>query len=852
MKKRIGSLLLSLALCLSLLPVSARAEGETHSHCTCGETHANVGDHQTESTEITWSAVNDSLPSNSGYYYLTDNVTLSDTWQPADGTFLCLNGHTITGASGKAVITVENNVTFTLTDCGTAGTITHSSGETGCGVTVSAGGTFYMYGGTISGNKAEYGGGVHVSTSSESTAQTTFNLYGGSISGNTATASGGGVYVGGGVFKMSPAQSEGEAGTSSPAPSITGNKAVGTSGKGGVYIGKPNNVSGTFTMQTGTISKNTATQYGGGVYVDGGSTFTMSPAQSTGEAGTASPAPSITENTVSNGSGGGVYLNNGSFKVSGPVSVKDNTTGSGTSAVTSNVYLDTGKLITVDGALNSGDTTASIGVSVASNYGDTAFTSGWKDKMGDTAEPTDYFTPDNNNELSVKKTTDGELMLKGHEHTWTYAVDASNSAVINATCGSCSAHNEAYVGATYTIAAPAPASGSELIYNGSAQKATVARAEMEGLPADDAARLLDAPTQITYQVKDGDNWTVLSEGAPTSAGTYKAAFTLSEGEGTEQVSASVEYTIGRASLSASNFNVTIPNNPVYDGTDKTVTVKVKDGIIGAGEMTGVHYRKDGTNKQITITAADEHQILCQGETDNTYYSITGDTLTYHLAAGAQAGQTAQILVQVSNCANYADYTITVTITVDGKDTEALTGGVTQEGCTYGETLPDPVYTIAEDTIKTTVTYTGTLYKDNTTYNSTTKPTDAGSYTVTVSCETADTIYTASADFTIEKKSISDDDNVGNEVVVTLGGPSLTYTGVSQTQTVTKVMLGDVDITDSCTITNNTVTNAGTFKLFVETKESSNYNGLVLRDYTVARKPITPASQWPHAPTPAAP
>ena len=80
------------------------------------------------------------LPGETGKYYLTDNVKLSDTWKPANGTVLCLNVHSITAVNLTAAITVDSNVTFTLTDC-------NGSGSTDMG-----GGVFSFIDFTVSGN----------------------------------------------------------------------------------------------------------------------------------------------------------------------------------------------------------------------------------------------------------------------------------------------------------------------------------------------------------------------------------------------------------------------------------------------------------------------------------------------------------------------------------------------------------------------------------------------------------------------------------------------------------------------------------------------------------------------------
>ena len=104
--------------------------------------------------------------------------------------------------------------------------------------------------------------------------------------------------------------------------------------------------------------------------------------------------------------------------------------------------------------------------------------------------------------------------------------------------------------------------------------------------------------------------------------------------------------------------------------------------------------------------------------------------------------------------NYENATdVDVTVNVTAKATAALTG-LAQSGCTYGETLSAPSYTKPTGTIDSTikVTYMG---KGGTTYaESATKPVKAGTYTVKVTLETADTIYSGTADFTIAQKDVT--------------------------------------------------------------------------------------------------
>ena len=362
MKKRGLSLFLALALCLTLLPAAAFANGEPetstlHTHYLCGNAEAcsHVGSHSEDSkttfaTAITqddngyvW--VGDGTQEqpyqcvlSEGTYYLATDLALeapSNTQfgsiQIMENVTFCLNGHTITVKANREAFKITKSVdtpspTLTLSDCQGGGKITHDSSFLGNGVNLSENCNFIMYGGSITGNTTTGGenitwrsGGVWVRDNS------TFTMYGGSITDNTTVWNGGGVYVGdSGKFYM-------HGGT------ISGNNASSNSGSsgGGVHIG-----SGAFTMTGGMISGNSASNNGGGVHISSGSTFTMT-------------GGSITGNNA--GTGGGVYAN-GSVTVSGAVQITGNK--QGTSA--GNVYLRSDKTITI--GTNHLSSNASIGV----------------------------------------------------------------------------------------------------------------------------------------------------------------------------------------------------------------------------------------------------------------------------------------------------------------------------------------------------------------------------------------------------------------------------------------------------------------------------------------------------------
>ncbi|WP_461256588.1 beta strand repeat-containing protein [Treponema sp. R80B11-R83G3] len=174
------------------------------------------------------------------------------------------SGTTFTMNNGKiSVNTVSNDGggvyvgssgTFIINGGEISGNTTPYGGGSGGGVQIANNGAFTMNGGDISGNTGGDGGGVFVGYSG-------FTMSGGEISGNSSSEKGGGVYVYSGTFNMNGGK-------------ISSNTASGSSSYsygGGVYVEDDS----TFTMTGGEISGNTADRAGGGVYVSGG-TFTKS------------------------------------------------------------------------------------------------------------------------------------------------------------------------------------------------------------------------------------------------------------------------------------------------------------------------------------------------------------------------------------------------------------------------------------------------------------------------------------------------------------------------------------------------------------------------------------------------
>ena len=662
MKKRLLSVFLCLCMVFGLVPATVWAETTTgHTHYLCGGSTCNGSGHENETYKTTfekeikqegntlkigdksWAPTKGSndtfyiLPT--GTYYLGSDISPEYTIKIENNVTLCLNGHKITAADGMDAIYMTGG-SFTLTDCKGVGTITHASSKTGRGVYVYSGsGTFNMYGGSITGNRATGdGGGVYKSGSNSS-----FNMYGGSITGNTANSYGGGVYVDGGGFTMSGGTiggtKTGETNTATyggggvyakanfemTGGSITGNE---TNRGGGVYVtGK-----GSFTMSASadgqnipSITGNNATENGGGVYVVGSSsTFEMTGGSITGNnAAYGGGVYTVNEFKMSGGSitgnnayksdyistfGGGVCVGSGIFTVSGEVTVTDNTKdgtkgadGKFTGDTKNNVYLPTGKTITIGtDKLSEG---AQLGVTVSGDYGDYPFTSGWNANMSDKT-PSDYFISDTDG--YVAKLNGSELKMVTHVHNWTYTASGDT---ITATCKNCSNNNgNDFSGGSVTIQKP--------------EKTKFNDGKDENAKVESVGWFGKAPS-VAYAVKDGN---ALSA-APVNAGTYTAGITLGN------VTVSVTYIIDKATQTAPT-GLTTKGDIKNSGTGEIKnTAEDMEYNISANATTGWITCDNGS----TRVAPGTYYVRYK-ETDNYLASAVSAALTVkaHTHSGGNA------------------------------------------------------------------------------------------------------------------------------------------------------------------------------------------------------------------------
>ena len=186
-----------------------------------------------------------------------------------------------------------------------------------------------------------------------------------------------------------------------------------------------------------------------------------------------------------------------------------------------------------------------------------------------------------------------------HQHSWTYT---ASGATITASCTdtTCTSPN----GGSVTIKAPA-----ELTYSGEGKPAMVtASSDWQGPAA--------SGITISY-IKTGKYGPEMLENGelPTNAGEYTASITVGE------ATASVTYTIGKATPKAEDFTFTAPTSLTYDGNVKSATVS--SAKAGTGDVIVKYYDKDG--KEATPKNAGEYTVKIDVAESTNYAAANGLT-----------------------------------------------------------------------------------------------------------------------------------------------------------------------------------------------------------------------------------
>ncbi len=392
--------------------------------------------------------------------------------------------------------------------------------------------------------------------------------------------------------------------------------------------------------------------------------------------------------------------------------------------------------------------------------------------------------------------------------------------------------------------------GDALTYNGEEQTQTV-------------TEVRDANADYTFTETEYD----IAGNKQTNAGNYSLDIT---GKGNFTGSKTVSYTIAKETPTLEDFII-----PDYDDTVDYTGVAVELPLpttnkIGMGDTYIETYVRDAGTYEVTfrVSAGDNYtaatglvygtltvnqvyrpttvtnaEVILGGNTINldSYVSTEGyPAKTYEIVGEGHGcsisngvftsgSETCTVTVQITleGNKNYKETVKTFTVTVKDKNTASLTVTQPDVEYNYGKDIGmlSPTFTGQAGTkVSQSMVYVGTLWNDEVYASSETKPTQAGEYTVHVTYETKDTIYTGSTTFKINPRQIGG--------TITLGD-ALTYTGEPQTQTVTKVTDGDYTYTAAdYDISGNVQTNAGQYILTLSGK--GNFTGTMEKYYTIAK------------------
>ncbi len=557
------------------------------------------------------------LPKVAGCYYLTGDVTPAKAWWAADGTIICMNGHKIVSAGAiGSTVRVDSDVHVVLTDCRASGSISAIRATGAAGLGFASGvqnGIADIFGVSFSGTSS----GVACNTGN------TVNLYNSTISGTTsAIYNTGTVNIAGTVKAASDAVDSGRYCVNNLGTLTVDGTLTADGGNIGVANRVEDSRSGTITVNgtlictgdsDGLSNRGTATVAGtltatgkrnDGVYNYGGTLTVNGTLTATGN------ASGKQTDGLDNSNNGTVTINGTLTASGGQFSVYNYGTLnlSGTVNATKNVFLGTGRTITVVGEL---DDATSIPIQTA------ATPEAGSPVTIATTENADWikegsfvsWTP---GKYAVSRIDEGKtVVLRGHEHDWSYTLGSDGTA-ISAECGNADGLCGNPNGGSVTIAPP---SGG-LIYDGSAK---AARLTKTGWTAADVG-------EITYQ-KDGSALSAV----PVDAGTYTAGITVG-GQ-----TASVTYTIRQAVPQAGDFAFSPPDTLTYDGSARTAAVAARAGIAGMGGVTVKYYRNGVKVEQPADVGTYTVRIdVAEGKNYDAAADLTDDSWTFTIAANETA------------------------------------------------------------------------------------------------------------------------------------------------------------------------------------------------------------------------
>ncbi|MCD7822064.1 MAG: YDG domain-containing protein, partial [Clostridiales bacterium] len=623
---------------------------------------------------------------------------------------------------------------------------------------------------------------------------------------------------------------------------------------------------------------------GGGVYVYYGGSFEMS-------------GGTISSNTASS-NGGGVYVyNSGKFTVSGTPVVSGNTLKAGTK---NNVYLPSGKYITLAGALTSG---ASVGVTTQTAPTESTAveittaedgTDYYSDSLSHfSSDNTDYYVRTNSTgnylELGLcTKLTASDFTVNTEDETYTGSAITktitSPTDLVKDTDYTVSYSNNTDAGtATITITGSGAYSGT-LTYNFTINKKTVIPSisgstsktydggitstgsgltiELDGFVDDDEVTI---SATYTYDDKNvGTGKTITASGISLSgedAGNYTLSATTAE---------AAVGTITAKEIAITDFNLNL-NDETYTGsaitktitsdltedTDYTVTY---DNNINAGTATIIFTGKgnctgtfgvDFTIKPATLTAT------ISGETTKTYdgtEDVTdeqGLTITLDGVVASDAGKVSATASFAYDSADVADATtITasgISLSGDAADNYTVADSVTTTGSITAKTVTPSITGTASKTYDgdntaqgLSIELTGVVGSDNVTASATSYTYDSADIgtdkTITASGITLS--GTAAGNYALSSDTATTNGTITTKEIST---SDFTVDTTDETYTgsaIEKTITSSLTKGTDYTVTYDGNTNAGTATITIT--GTGNYSGTLTYNFTIDPITLTPS------------
>lgn len=216
-----------------------------------------------------------------------------------------------------------------------------------------------------------------------------------------------------------------------------------------------------------------------------------------------------------------------------------------------------------------------------------------------------------------------KVTIAPHGHSWTYLGDGSTNT-ITAKCINCPLGNT-YV--TLTLIMPIP---EVLVYNNEAKSVSV-------YVSDENANVIVPQPIYTYNGEE--------IGECKNAGDYKATITIGEAK------ASIDFTITKATLKATDIPLVMPKNPVYNGGSQTVSID-NSGKISADNINVKYYKvlengetesldsapiNAGTYKvKVDVTGEDNYEDVIDLTCDEWQFTIAKKELSTITIGGIDA------------------------------------------------------------------------------------------------------------------------------------------------------------------------------------------------------------------------